>query len=358
MEENKEQKDKDKNIKQKKNLCEAVKSLYNIQKILSHLTINKKLDLIIYNKQFQNKIGINIEHYKKSGRYRIGKKDELGKEYLINKEILIYEGRLKNGIRNAFGKEYNDKGNLIFKGIFLKGKKWNGYLKEYYKNGYLKFEGEIITGIKNGKAKLYFNSDDIIMPDEKLKSFIYKKHSLSQKEINFYSELKSKYESSSINLTEILQKIKDFCNKNIIFEGEYINGKKSQGIIKNYNDEGELIFEYEYREDHIINGRGKEYKDNQLISECEYLNGVKNGHGKEYKDNKLIFEGEYSYGKRNGKGKEYENNTIIFEGEYSYGRKNGNGKEYDFNGDIIFNGKYCEGKRWNGKGKEYDLNKN
>ena len=65
MEENKKQKDQDKNIKQKKNLCEVVKSLNNIQKILSHLTINKKLNLIIYNKQFQSKIGIGIEHYKK-----------------------------------------------------------------------------------------------------------------------------------------------------------------------------------------------------------------------------------------------------------------------------------------------------
>ena len=44
----------------------------------------------------------------------------------------------------------------------------------------------------------------------------------------------------------------------------------------------------------------------ELIFEGEYLNGKREGKGKEFnKDNKLIFEGEYKNGKRNGKGKEY-----------------------------------------------------
>ena len=46
------------------------------------------------------------------------------------------------------------------------------------------------------------------------------------------------------------------------------------------------------------------YNDN-LIFDGEYLNGKKwNGKGKEYDDCKLIFEGEYLNGQRNGKGKE------------------------------------------------------
>ena len=71
-------------------------------------------------------------------------------------------------------------------------------------------------------------------------------------------------------------------NFNIIFEGEYLNGKKWNGNLKEYNDYGNLEFE------------GK------------YLNGERNGKGKEYNNNgKLIFEGEYLNGKRNGKGKQY-----------------------------------------------------
>ena len=54
--------------------------------------------------------------------------------------------------------------------------------------------------------------------------------------------------------------------------------------------------------------------------------------------------------KRNGKGKEYKNNKIIFEGEYLNGKRHGKGKEYDYyTGKLIFEGEYLEGKKWNGK---------
>ena len=132
MSEKKEQKNSNENKSHIIKLYPSIKAILNIKNILSHLPIIKKLKLIIYNKQLQNKLGIDIDLYKKtSGRYKIGKKDGLGKEYILNTEILLYEGRYKNGIRNGYGKEYNNKGNLIFKGIFLDGnifrwkkKKW------------------------------------------------------------------------------------------------------------------------------------------------------------------------------------------------------------------------------------------
>ena len=72
------------------------------------------------------------------------------------------------------------------------------------------------------------------------------------------------------------------------------------------------------------NGIAKEYNSfsNYLVFEGEYLNGKRNGKGKEYDDGKLVFEGEYLNGKRNGKGKEYDvYGTLIFEGEYLNGQK-------------------------------------
>ena len=76
-----------------------------------------------------------------------------------------------------------------------------------------------------------------------------------------------------------------------------------------------------------------------------------------YYNGKLIFEGEYLNGKRNGKGKEYnDNGKLIFEGEYLNGKRNGKGKEYDNNGKLIFEGEYLNGK--NGKGKEYEKMEN
>ena len=69
---------------------------------------------------------------------------------------------------------------------------------------------------------------------------------------------------------------------------------------------------------------GKEYDgyDDTLIFEGEYLNGKRNGKGKEYYFGKLEFEGEYLNGKRNGKGKEYYfSGELLFEGEYLNGER-------------------------------------
>ena len=95
-----------------------------------------------------------------------------------------------------------------------------------------------------------------------------------------------------------------------------------------------LINYRRYAKTYIIyedNKRGKEYNsyNDNLIFEGEYLNGKRNGKGKEYYDiGKLEFEGIYLNGEKNGKGKEYilNTNTLIFEGEYLNGKRNGKGK--------------------------------
>ena len=59
------------------------------------------------------------------------------------------------------------------------------------------------------------------------------------------------------------------------------------------------------------------------------------------------------------KGKEYDyNGRLLFEGEYLNGRKwKGKIKEYDKD-ELIFEGEYLDGKIWNGKGKEFDSRRN
>ena len=53
----------------------------------------------------------------------------------------------------------------------------------------------------------------------------------------------------------------------------------------------------------------------------------------------------------NGKGKEYNwNGKLIFEGEYLNGKRVGKGKEYDYDGKLIFEGEYLNDLKWNGKG--------
>ena len=106
-----------------------------------------------------------------------------------------------------------------------------------------------------------------------------------------------------------------------------------------YDNKGNIIYE-------IKNGAGiiKEYNyKDKLIFEGEYLNGKRNGKGKEYNknDGNLLFEGEYLNGEKNGKGKEYNNNgNVIFEGIYLNGKRS-YGKGIENNKKILlFNGKY------------------
>jgi len=170
-------------------------------------------------------------------------------------------------------------------------------------------------------------------------------------DIKKYKEVSGIYKIRSRN-----GKCKEYIlnTKILIFEGEYLNGKRN-GKGKKYC---ELEFEGEYLNGKKWNGKGKEYYDNgQLEFEGEYLNGEKNGNGKEYNiDGKLKYEGEYLKGKRNGKGKEYyQNGELEFEGEYLNGKKwNGKGKEYNYNGQLEFEGEYFKGVK-KGKGKEFNF---
>ena len=284
--------------------------------------------------------------------------------------ILTFEGEYLKGKRNGKGKEFED-GELIFEGEYkndfrIKGKE---YIKEEsfpsYKNKHF--------NVKKGKK------EEILHISDELNETKYK--------IQLNDELISEYFHKRIN-----KKGKNFSKNKIIFEGDYLYGKKYKG--KEYYD-NKLIFEGYYLYDKKIRGKeyimerleyvgdylnGKKwdgkgydengyviyelnkgcglireyYYDDKLIFEGEYLDGKRNGKGKEYCEYKLIFEGEYLNGERSGKGKEFYDDNLIYEGEYLYGKRNGKGKEYD-NNELIFEGEYLNDKRWNGKGREYDF---
>ena len=95
---------------------------------------------------------------------------------------------------------------------------------------------------------------------------------------------------------EIEGKIEEYdLRGKILFEGEYLNGKKWNGKRNNYSYDGKLIFEEEY-----LNGKrwkGKGYKKN-----FEIKNGIFKGI--EYNNyGKVEYKGEYLNRERNGKGK-------------------------------------------------------
>ena len=152
----------------------------------------------------------------------------------------------------------------------------------------------------------------------------------------------------------------EFKDDKISFTGEIRNGKKWEGEGSEYDSYGRLIYDGQYlsgKRDGI--GKIIEYNEfDNKVFECESLNGLSNGNGKEYDfRGEIIFIGEYLNGKRNGEGKEYNDGKLIYEGEYLNGKRNGNGKEYSKKGNVIFEGKYKENRRWEGSVFKYNNNK-
>ena len=325
-------------------MFKSIKSHYIIKTILSLLNEKKKLNMIIYNKMIQHKLGIDIENYKKmSGKLFTGDKNGIGKEYILDTEILIFKGNYLNGKKNLKGNEYDEYGNIKFEGEYINGYKIkgkgynnngkvifkldkNGKGKEYYSNGVIQFEGEYLNGKRwNGRG---YNINGIMEYEIKKGNGIIKEY---------------------------------YYNDKLKFEGVYLNGEKI-GKGKEYNEYGDLLFEGEYFYGKKVKGKVKEYDkvNGQLKFEGEYLNAEKSGKGIEYDFECywgvntlfIVFEGDYLNGKRNGKGKEYKYRDLIFEGEYRDGKRNGKGKEYN-NGNLIFEGEYLDGKKWNGMEKIY-----
>ena len=122
-------------------------------------------------------------------------------------------------------------------------------------------------------------------------------------------------------LYDFIIKGKQYIKGKLEYEGEYLFYNKWNG--KGYDENGNIKYE-------LINGNGKvtEYFFDYgiLMFEGEYLNGKKNGQTKEYDiDGNLLFEGDYLNGKRNGKGKQYDSNgNLMFEGEYLDGKRKQN----------------------------------
>ena len=128
------------------------------------------MNMIIYNKNLQKKCGVDIEYYKKkSGKYKIGGKNGLGKELKLNTDNLIFEGEYLNGKRHGKGREYDTDNTPIlkFEGQYLNGKK-NGKGRTYYYNGELEFDGEYLNGMKHGICKEYDSSGKLIFEGEYL----------------------------------------------------------------------------------------------------------------------------------------------------------------------------------------------
>ena len=197
----------------------------------------------------------------------------------------------------------------------------------------------------------------LIIKRKKLKLIKYNKFFQKMPNINIetYKSFNGKY---ILYDPKISKRGKEY-NKldQLIYVGEYLHGERS-GRGTEYDPENENeIYEGEYLHGER-NGKGTEYQNREIIFEGEYKNG-KRYEGMEYwnyydGDIYTHFEGVC---KQNGKteGKIYTDyGNVLFEGEFLNGKKDGIGKEYNHKGLLIFEGEYLDDYRWNGKEKEYN----
>ena len=114
-------------------------------------------------------------------------------------------------------------------------------------------------------------------------------------------------------------------NRNIKYEGEFIDGK--------YSGNGKLIY------------------DNGNYYEGQFIDGLRHGQGIIYnKNNDIIYEGEFNKGNPEGKGKYIYDNGEYYIGEFKNGFSNGKGILYYKNDNIKYEGDFVEDK-FEGEGK-------
>ena len=138
-------------------MLKNIKLLYIIKTIFSYIDEERKLKIIKYNKNFQNKINIRLLNYQCfKGNYIKYASTGIGKEYNGIRDTLIFKGRYLHGERSGDGIEYNGfYGELTFKGRYLHGK-INGWGKEHGFDDKILYKAEYLNGKRNGKRKEYY----------------------------------------------------------------------------------------------------------------------------------------------------------------------------------------------------------
>ena len=182
-------------------------------------------------------------------------------------------GLFKNGLKHGQCKEFSEFGKLVFDGEYNEGIKWNGKERILYNCDKRKIVIE--RKYKDGKA--------LCVEYYEHKKFDPKYFDI--KGLEFIQELINKGHdkkdfSEDINYESYIT--------NLLFIGEHIDDKSIKDRI-NRNGKGmeyhenKSTFEGEYKDGKRINGKGKIYNNKgNLIFDGDYINGKRNGKGIEY----------------------------------------------------------------------------
>ena len=87
-----------------------IRSSFILKKIFNNVDFGRKLNITLYNKRLQKKLGLNLIDFKRfSGKY---KKECCGTTKIYNSynDNILFVGYYSNGKKNGEGKEYNEEG--------------------------------------------------------------------------------------------------------------------------------------------------------------------------------------------------------------------------------------------------------
>ena len=145
-------------------------------------------------------------------------------------------------------------------------------------------------------------------------------------------------------INKIKEEIRKKCNN-----GKYINGKYM------YDDGKYYIGEFK---NEIPNGKGiKYYKNGNILYDGDFINGKYEGNGKEIYGEGFYYIGQFKNNLRNGKGTEYySNGNIKYDGDWINDKREGNGK-YILEDGIYYIGQWKNGLK-HGKGTMFYSNGN
>ena len=258
--------------------------------------------------------------------------------------IGIHKGGNREGTENY--------GDIIYPAIVLitnnlekkrnSGKYENG--KFIYEDGKY-YIGQLKNNIPNGKGIKYYSNGNIMYDGD----FVNGKFEGNGKCIfqNGYYYI-GQWKNGLRNGEGILY----YKNGNIMYEGEFVNDV-AEGNGMCMLEDGEYYIGQ--MKNGLRNGNGIEYYRNGKIRyEGDFVNNKYEGFGTNYMRNGDYYIGQMKNGLRNGKGIYYKNGKIFYEGDYVNDVEEGNGKMIWKNGEYYI-GQWKHGKL-NGKGTLYYKN--
>ena len=327
-------------------LLNKIKSKYKLKNILNNLSKKKFLELIKYNKQFQNTLEITIEDYKKFAQIEIElypAENVSGKFINIKKEdeycfhIYFNDNKEEKKINTISSFDNIQKIKIIIDNEF---KSISGLFKDcetIKKINFIKFTNKDILnmnymfyGCTNLKELLFskFKTDKVI----NMRYMFYNCCSLTELNLSNFN---------TYNVTD-MNNMFGYCSKikQLDLSNFYTNKVKNMEFmfsgcyLLNYLNISNFKINKDINMHFILNGCPEYLKikfGNKVIDklnferyyflykpELYYKENIRlfNENGE------LEFEGSYNNGIRwNGKGKEYRNGKLIFEGEYICGNK-------------------------------------